>query len=119
MKNMIELNQKINRNYGLDWLKILASFLVIILHVSGYAFYLYGYEGYSESAQGSFLLSKAIGLPAVNIFVLVGSYYMVRNAASIRKVLAIYRQTWIVCIIGLIAIIIIDRGGIILTGGMG
>lgn len=58
-----------------------------------------------DVAQGVVIaeyILKAIAYPAIHIFVLIGSWFMIEKSPAVQTILKIYFQSWIVCIGGLV-----------------
>lgn len=77
------LNDK-KRVIGLDMLKIYAVFMVLILHVGGFVFSLNGEEKYSSSVLFAFFLTEAIAYPAIHLFVMIGSWFMLDRVDPVK-----------------------------------
>lgn len=86
-------NKKDNRNYGLDILRIVSMFMVLIIHYIGrsnltsltnnttYNWYIY-----------NFIL--AIALVANNCYVLISGYFLINSKFKIKKVLQLILESW-------------------------
>lgn len=95
------------RNIGLDLLKIYATFLVVLLHVSGFTLLLKGEENYSVPVFCVYLIMEAIAYPAIHLFVMIGSWFMIEKCSPIKRIVNIWSQTWIVTIFGMTAYVLI------------
>lgn len=94
------------RIYALDYLKIVAMLFVVVLHVSSYSLDLYEGKNISQGVKISYQILQTFAYPAIHIFVLAGSYFMLDKAPKKETIIYIYAQTWLVCITGLILCII-------------
>ena len=68
---------------------------------------LHGIEAYPFSAKSIYYILEAIAFPAIHVFVLIGSYLMVRRTKPIKAVVHINTQTFIVTIVGLLVALVI------------
>ena len=105
-----------NRKYGIDIIKIIAAFFVVILHVNGYTLDLHEeFAGYSQISKLIYYILEAIAYPAIHLFVLAGATLLIERGSSISNISNIWMQTIILCFTGfLIAVIIkfpINLGG--------
>ena len=95
-----------NRKTGLDLLKIIATLMVVILHLDGYSLSFHGEETFSFSVLIGYFSLEGIAYPAVLLFVLAGSWFMIDHVNPIRQISYIWCQTWLVAVIGLIGYIL-------------
>lgn len=96
------------RNIGLDLLKVLAMFFVVLLHMCGYAYesQLSNYE--TVTFDVAYHIIEAIAYPAIHLFVMCGTTFLIkRDSVNKKQVADIYVNTLLVCIIGLIVSLII------------
>lgn len=91
------------RIVGFDIVKALAMLFVVLLHVNGYCKDL-KFESYSQGSQTLFYIIEAIAYPAIHLFVLAGSYFMIMKKPSLKQYLKLYFPMWIVTMIGMIII---------------
>lgn len=100
---------KRNRIIGIDFLKTMAVIFVIVLHVNGYCVeQVGGLSSYSFSSKVVYLLLEAVAYPAIHLFVLISSWFMVGKTSTMKSCVKVYSQTWTVTVLGLfIAIILI------------
>jgi surface polysaccharide O-acyltransferase-like enzyme len=111
-------SQRNNRDTALDLLKIVAAFFVVILHVNGYSVVLHGISNYSTVSRIQYIILEAISYPAIHIFVLVGSYYMIKIDHQQKSIRRIYSQTLTVTIIGLFIAFFLIPSDITLERGL-
>lgn len=109
---------KKDRIIGLDILKTMAVIFVIVLHINGYCVeQVGGLSSYSFGSKVVFFLLEAVAYPAIHLFVLISSWFMVGKTRTIKSCVKVYSQTWTVTVIGLfIAIVLIPSD--IKTGGV-
>jgi len=95
------------REVWLDKLKVVATIFVVLLHVNGYA-----YDTFGNSMSSSQLICmnviEAAAYCAIHLFVMCGAFIMLEKSPKSKNFIAIYSQTWIVCIIGLVAAIAME-----------
>ena len=97
-----KMGVKMNRKTGIDILKVLATFFVIVLHVNGYAISAHGMDLASKSAKLIYLILESFSFCAVNLFVLCGGYLMtVKRTIRLSQIIRIWLSTLVVGIIGL------------------
>lgn len=89
------------RVIGLDMLKIYAVFMVLILHVGGFVFSLNGEENYSSSVLSVYFFTEAIAYPAIHLFVMIGSWFMLDRVDPAKQISRIWLQTIVITIAGL------------------
>ena len=77
------------RNYGIDFLRIVAMFMVVMVHVLGYGGIEDNYFGYAGS---SFL--SILAAPAVNLFALVSGYVGFSEQEKTKKRYARLLELW-------------------------
>ena len=89
-KDNIMPNRKINaqRNYGIDLLRLLAMYLVVVVHVSGQFAYKFAPKGSLNFniAWGTFLSS----LIAVNVFVMITGFVCVNSHHSWKSLIKLW-----------------------------
>lgn len=78
------------RKYSLDVLKVVAIFFVVLLHVNGYAVQTFSIEQYTKVTKYIYCILEAIAYPAIHIFTLIGSYFMLERAPKIKSCMYIY-----------------------------
>lgn len=96
-----------NRNAGLDILKIYAMLMVVVLHVGGFAFSLNGEAAYSLLTLVAYFAMEAVAYPAIHLFVMIGSWFMLEKVNPVKQISRIWLQTWIVTITGFIIYVFI------------
>lgn len=111
------MTEKRKRRGEFDCLKILAAFLVIILHVNGYTYEL-SRLGYSMKCRYIYYVMEAFAYPAIHLFVMIGSWFMIEKAPQIRNIVKIWSQTWIVSISGMVLVLIFKNELFTILGGV-
>lgn len=98
---------KRERDLGIDILKVMAVLFVIILHLDNIYATGHGYDLMNNSTKFCNQFLETLAYPAVNIFVLSGSYLMCgRVTNKLSNVLKIYISTWIITMVGLVVCLI-------------
>lgn len=115
MRQITTNKNKTMRICGLDLLKAIAVFWVIVLHINGY------FIEYVGEAQGTLRLAynimEAVAYPAVHIFVLCGSYLLSKDKKiKWNNVLCIYILMFLTTITGLFIMVILDKDKITAIG---
>lgn len=80
------------RNYGIDLLRIVAMFMIVVLHIQGHGGYLYQIEKQSIIQTGAYFYIEVLCMCAVDIYALISGY--VSNDTRIRfdKILSRWLQ---------------------------
>lgn len=87
---------------GIDILKIIATLMVIVLHVDGY-FSQYVNGNINNNARLGFQFLETTAYPAIHIFVLCGSFLMQsRKKIRFKQFIYIYGQMFFVTTMGLL-----------------
>ena len=89
-----------SRNYSLDLLRIISMFMVVCLHILSHG-------GVLETAKGSYnyyflLLLRDCCIIAVNLYVVLSSYFLVTQRFRPSKLLRLYLEVVFWCAIGYI-----------------
>lgn len=102
--------RKINKRIiGVDFIKIIASFFVVILHVNGYTMLSHGMAFSSTGTAIAYYSLEGIAYIAVHLFVLAGSYLMCeKEYTSLRSILRIWLTTITIAIVGLLIALVLD-----------
>ncbi len=79
------------RNYGIDALKIIAMFMVLVLHILGAGGVLEASENGSAQYHVAWLMEIG-SYPAVNIFGLTTGYLMINNRWKMSRVIGLWLQ---------------------------
>lgn len=108
-------NQDGTRFRNIDALKILAAVFVVILHVDGFASQQFTLSGYGGGARIVYYFLEAISYPAIHLFVMAGSYLMIRRPPKAKSILRIYVQTITITLTGLFICAILFRNSINIT----
>ncbi len=85
--------QKRERNYGIDLLRILAMYLVVVLHVLGGGRVLNGTDPNPATHEAAWLL-ESFAMVAVNCFALISGYVGLRAKHGITGLALLYLQVW-------------------------
>ncbi len=81
------------RNYGIDFMRILSMFMVVVLHILGNGGILAAAEPNSLKYWIIWLMEISCYC-AVNCFALISGYVMYRSTAKIHKALSLWLQTF-------------------------
>ncbi len=96
------------RNYGIDFLRILSMFMVVILHVLGNGGILAAAEPGSLKYWLAWLL-EIFCYCAVDCFALISGYVMWRSSAKVSKALGLWLQTFFYTALALVLFFIFKR----------
>ncbi len=118
MKTLLKTNRRL---YGLDILKVLAAYFVLILHINGYSADLFSIQEFDKVSYYTFYIMQAVAYPAIHLFVLAGSYLMIsekKSCVNIKSIATIWSQTFLVTVIGVIVLMlfspsVVSGGGIL------
>lgn len=94
------------RYIGFDFLKIIATIMVIVLHVNGFLTDGISLASFSCSTNIIWHVSEAIAYPAIHIFVMITAWFAVDRKFSVKGIVNAWCQTWCVCIFGLICALV-------------
>ncbi len=109
------MNQK--RLIGLDMLKIYATMMVLFLHIDSFVMSQFGESSYPGTTLLLYFFMEAIAYPAIHLFVMAGSWFMIDKVNPLKQISKIWSQTWIVTMVGLIASIAIFKQLPSIVGG--
>lgn len=90
------------RQYGIDILKILATFMVVILHVNGFISDSFSFSEFSLASNIAWHVSEAIAYPAIHIFVMITAWFALERKFSTESIINVWLQTWVVCLLGIV-----------------
>ena len=96
---------KMKRNYGVDFLRILSMFMVVVLHVLGNGGVLAAAEPNSLKYWMAWLLEISCYC-AVDCFALISGYVMWRSSAKLSKALNLWLQTFFYTALALVLFLI-------------
>jgi surface polysaccharide O-acyltransferase-like enzyme len=94
------------RNYGIDFLRILSMFMVVILHVLGQGGILKAAAPNSLTYWVAWLLEISCYC-AVNCFALISGYVMYHSSAKVSKALGLWLQTFFYTILALLLFLVL------------
>lgn len=100
-----------DRNYGIDFFRILATFMVVILHVVGHG----GIRSHTELLSPSYHVSWLIIIAtycAVNCFGLISGFVLYNAKVSLSKVFALWLQVLFYSILSLVFLSIFSPNAI-------
>ncbi len=103
-----------NRNYGIDLLKTLSMFFVVILHVLGHGGVLKSVEPFSTQYFTAYFL-RIFAYCAVNCFALATGYLMVGRPFKYRKIVPLWLTVFFYTIIFLVLGFVLPIGDVGLT----
>ena len=98
------------RLFGFDCLKILATFFVLFLHMDSYVMSQFGKDLYPITTLVLYYLMEAIAYPAIHLFVMASSWFMIEKVNPVKQIIKVWLQTWVVTMAGLVGAIIIFKG---------
>lgn len=85
---------KRERNYGIDLLRILSMFMVVILHIIGYSGLMERDTSVGTFGYASSWLLESAAYCAVNIFSMITGYLMTDRPFRYRKILPLWTQAF-------------------------
>ncbi|MBQ7646655.1 MAG: acyltransferase [Clostridia bacterium] len=100
----MESAKRNDRIIGFDILKTIAVIFVLILHINSYCMETTGMDNDPVISYVPYLILEGLAIPAVDIFVLIGSYLMLgKSGVRISNLLKVYFSALFVGLIGLAA----------------
>lgn len=108
-----ELAKK-ERNIGLDFLRILAMFLITARHYIGYSYVAESMDFFSVNGV---LLGVFLGLTrmSTNLFVLISGYFLVNSTFKLKRIIRIWTETFFYSVVFFIIGIILNNGDFSIT----
>lgn len=99
---------KKERNYGIDLLRIVSMFFVVVLHVSNFPGLLYYYD---NNSIGYFLvhLTYAFAICSVNIYAMISGYVLLNSKFKLKRLLALWLEVFFFNVVSY-ALIVITNG---------
>lgn len=94
------------RHSGLDLLKIIATVMVVVLHVNGYLIDTIPLTNFTFGTNIVWHIFEAIAYPAIHIFVMITAWFAIDSKFSVKGILSAWCQMWFICLVGLIFAII-------------
>lgn len=93
------------RRLGIDILKIIATLMVVVLHVNGFLMDIVSLEIFSFSSLFVWHLTEAFAYPAIHLFVMITIYLLIdkKNCSILKSGIHSWILTFIICILGLLA----------------
>lgn len=106
----MEKSQKYNkeRNIGLDILRILSMFMILILHLLGKSGMLVK-ENNNQAYYLIYNLMEALSIVAVNCYVLISGYFLIKSEFKWKKVCTLWKETLFYSIFVFIATTIVTK----------
>lgn len=89
---------KRKRNYGIDLLRIVAMFMIVVLHVLGAGGVIYNFEGISPVYIAAWLLEFA-AYCAVNCYALISGYVGVESKFRLSNIMLLWLQVFATTIV--------------------
>ena len=96
------LNDKPKRNAGIDLLRVLSMFMVVVLHVSGYQ----NYSGTLQQFSLSWYLMSVLDcliIVAVNCFGLITGYVNSGKKYNLKNIINLWLQVVCICVLSTVA----------------
>ena len=87
-----------NRTYGIDLLKILSMFMIVILHILGCGGVLVSANKYSV-AYYSYWFIEALAYCGVDVFAIISGYLLINKKIKIRKIWNLWTTVFFYCFI--------------------
>lgn len=106
------------RTSGLDLLKIYATLMVLILHISGFVMSQFSEDAFNISTLTIYFIMEAFAYPAIHLFVMIGSWFMLERVSPIKQITKVWTQTWVVTISGLIVFVAVSKQPPSILGGV-
>lgn len=97
-----------DRRLGIDILKIIATLMVVILHVNGFLMDIVPLERFSFSSLFVWHFTEAFAYPAIHLFVMVTVYLLIdkKNISTLKSGIHSWILTFIICFLGLVAAVV-------------
>ncbi len=106
------------RKYSLDLLKIYATVMVLLLHVDGFVLEQFSEDAYPLSTLIMYFLAEAFAYPAIHLFVMIGSWFMIEKVNTLKQITKVWSQTWVVTMAGLIGFVAVVKQSPGIMGGV-
>lgn len=106
MEKSQNYNEK--RNIGLDILRILSMFMILILHLLGKSGMLLK-ENNNQAYYLIYNLMEALSIVAVNCYVLISGYFLIKSEFKWKKVCTLWKETLFYSIFVFIATTIVTK----------
>lgn len=79
-----KIEEKTNRNFGIDLIRIISMYNVVILHVNNFGEILFGTKKFSSNYYTVWFL-ETISMSSVNVFGLISRYVMIDSSIIFLK----------------------------------
>lgn len=82
---------KRERNYGIDLLRILSMFMVVVLHVNNFA----GLLGHYDATSLGYIFvwfSEAFAICAVNVYAMISGYVLFNSKLKLKRILQLWLE---------------------------
>lgn len=86
-----EINKSISRDTNFELLRIIAMLMIVTLHFNCHGKIMYLVEPFSKRYYYTFFVEYAC-LIAVNLYVMISGYYMIKSKFKAKKIIKIYLQ---------------------------
>lgn len=86
-----ENNKSISRDTNFELLRIIAMLMIVTLHFNCHGKVMYYVEPFSKKYYYTFFIEYA-SLIAVNLYVMISGYYMIKSKFKAKKIIKIYLQ---------------------------
>lgn len=90
------------RSYGIDILKIMATFMVVILHVNGFILDSKTIDDFTRTTKLVWHFSEAFAYPAIHLFVMITAWFAIDRTFNYKSIINVWLQTIQVCILGIV-----------------
>lgn len=105
---MVEDTKQAKRNMGLDALRIVSMIMILFLHILGKS-ELLGTKNNSTIYYILYYIIESLCIVAVNCYVLVSGYFLIKSEFKWKKVLKIYGETLFYSIFIFIIVILLKK----------
>ena len=97
------------RRLDIDLLKIIATLMVVTLHVNGYLTDTISFDKFSYAATFVWNLFEALAYPAIHLFVMISVFLLMEKGydSIFKSGLNTWFQSWLVGIVGLVLAIVL------------
>lgn len=65
-----------------------------------------------------YYILEALAYPAIHLFIMIGSWFMIEKTSVLRNITKIWSQTWIISITGLLLVLIFKNEIFTVLGGV-
>ena len=114
MDEIQKIKKESGRNISLDLLRIIAAVFVILLHIDGFIGLSNDITSFTPAMKFLYRMIESCTYSAIHIFVFISSYYLIRTKFSIKRVIVLWLNTFLVTATGLVIITLVAPNSITL-----